>query len=643
MAMKARAGVVLGVLAPLVVCLTIAAQGQKPLVFRTATNIVQTDVTVLGPDGRPWRGLTAQDFELFEDGEPLPILGFAEVDLPDASDAPPWMRETSPDVRSALDGRVFLFLLDDGQVPYLMGLGRAFIRPEKRLEGVRRIVDQFLNRMGPDDVSAVICVYSQRCDQDFTADRTRVRAAVEEFRPVSVPPDSKYGDPKKASAGMAASIAKYLQGHTGRRRSIIYITPLMPIRPAVWPPSGWAGNVRDLSILAAFEHALRAGVTVFAVNPNSLVSLADAPPDDPDAAESDRGIQFSAPPRSLALETGGFNISRPDQFAEGVTQIIRETGSYYLLGYEPPPRKNTGYNMIGGLRSLEIKVRRPGAVVKARRGYITAPEAKPPKNPPAASTAALSGVLPRTDLALRVHAAPFAVPGKGEALVAVTVGVTQPPVATRTLDRLDVQVRAFTANGDERARSRYQADAWLSRTQDDAASVDIVTELRLKPGTYALRVGSTSERLGTSGSVYADVVVPDFASAPLSLSGILVFSAPQLDHVLPEPLSALLPAIPTTRRDLTGRVLVRAYGRVYQGLRAPLESVEITTTILDGGNAIVLERTESIAPAGFATDRAADLRIDVPVAEFAAGLYRLRVVARAGQNTVTRDVVFRVR
>jgi hypothetical protein len=354
-------------------------------------------------------------------------------------------------------------------------------------------------------------------------------------------------------------------------------------------------------------------------------------------------IQFSAPPRSLALETGGFNISRPDQFAEGVTQIIRETGSYYLLGYEPPPRKNTGYNMIGGLRSLEIKVRRPGAVVKARRGYITAPEAKPPKNPPAASTAALSGVLPRTDLALRVHAAPFAVPGKGEALVAVTVGVTQPPVATRTLDRLDVQVRAFTANGDERARSRYQADAWLSRTQDDAASVDIVTELRLKPGTYALRVGSTSERLGTSGSVYADVVVPDFASAPLSLSGILVFSAPQLDHVLPEPLSALLPAIPTTRRDFTGRVLVRAYGRVYQGLRAPLESVEITTTILDGGNAIVLERTESIAPAGFATDRAADLRIDVPVAEFAAGLYRLRVVARAGQNTVTRDVVFRVR
>ena len=619
----------------------VAAQQQTP-VFRGGVNLVQTDVTVLGPDGRPWRGLAVQDFELFEDGEPVPILGFAEVDLPDAGDAPPWMRDTSPDVRSALDGRVFLFLLDDGQVPYLMELGRGYIRPETRVEGLKRIVDQFLNRMGPDDVAAVICVYNQRCDQDFTSDRTRVRAAVDKFNPITVPPGG-YGDPVKASAGMAASIAKYMQGHAGRRRSIIYITPLMPIRPAVWPPSGLKGNVRDLSILAAFETALRAGVTVFAVNPNSLVSLADAPTDDPDAAESDRVSRFSSPPRSLALETGGFNINRPDQFAEGVAQIIRETGSYYLLGYEPPPKKDTGYNMIGGLRSLEIRVKRPGAVVKARRGYITTPEKKLPTNPAAASTEALAGVLPTTDLPLRITAAPFAVPGQKESVVAVTLGVVEPAVESRSLDQLDVQIRAFDQHGKQQAMARHQVTTWISRTREGDAVVDVIAELRLKPGTYALRAAATSARLGTSGSVYTDVVVPDFSSAPLALSGVLLMTMPKQDAVVPVPLSAAVPITPTTNRDVSRSALVRAYLRVYQGGKAAPGGVVLTTMILDDRNRVVVDRSETLDADRFGAARTTDVRVDLPVADLQSGWHLLRIKATHTAHTASRDVQFRVR
>lgn len=100
------------------------AQGQKPPTFRATTDIVQTDVTVLGPDGRPMRGLTIDDFALFEDGEPVDLLGFAEVSIPDAGEGPVWMRDSSPDVRTALGGRVFVFLLDDAQVRCWIALNR---------------------------------------------------------------------------------------------------------------------------------------------------------------------------------------------------------------------------------------------------------------------------------------------------------------------------------------------------------------------------------------------------------------------------------------------------------------------------------------------------------------------------------------
>src|SRR5262245_2272210 len=116
----------------------ISAQQQAP-VFRSGIKLVQTDVTVLGPAGRPIRGLAMADFSLFEDGEPVVIRGFAEVNIPNAGDGPAWLRDSSPDVRSALGGRVFVFLLDDVQVPYLMTLGRGFVHPNERIAAVKRI------------------------------------------------------------------------------------------------------------------------------------------------------------------------------------------------------------------------------------------------------------------------------------------------------------------------------------------------------------------------------------------------------------------------------------------------------------------------------------------------------------------------
>jgi len=615
------------------------AQGQKPPVFRAGINLIQTDVTVLGPDGRPVHGLAIDDFSLFEDGEPVEILGFAEVNIPDAVDAPPWMRDTSPDVRSALSGRVFVFLLDDAQVPYSMTPGN-FIHPNERITAVKRIAEQFINRMGPDDVAAVICVYDNRCDLDFTSDRNRIRSAVARFSPKG----AMFG--YKASAGMANSIAKYLQGQSGRRRTIVYITPHEPTRPASWSPTSLdGGGPAEMMALETFKQALRAGITVYSLNPNSLLSLKDAPPDDPDAPDSTGATRFNIWPGTLSAETGGFNISRPSQFVDGVTQIFRETGSYYLLGYEQPKKKDTGYNMIGGLREIEVRVNRPDLTIKSHRGYVEMPAPKTPKNPPAESSSALAGVLPKTDLPLRIAAAPFAMPGKSEALVAVTLGITQPASTTQVFDYIDVQVRAFTQGGKDRAAIRHRVDGRIAPGRSGNSVTEVVSELRLKPGVYEIRASAYSERMGESGSVYGDIEVPDFAKAPVSLSGVLLMSFPKPESVMPAPLSLTLPIVPTTEREFARSALVRGSVRVYQavGGKQPPAAVAVRTTILDSKGAAVVDRTETIDAGRFGAERSTDVRVDVPVASLAAGQYRLRIEAAVGEHSAHRDIVFAVK
>jgi VWFA-related protein len=618
----------------------VGAQGQKPPVFRGGINIVQTDVTVLDAQGRPMRGLTMDEFSIYEDGEPLEIRGFAEVNIPDASDGPRWMREGGADVRTALDGRVFVFLLDDAQVPYLMELGAGFIHPNERIAAVKRITEQFINRMGPDDAAAVICVYDNRCDQDFTSDRTRLRAAIAKFSPKGA--FKAY----KVSAGMSESIARMLEGQASRRRTLIYVSPHLPTRPAVFPPPNNVWDTTTLQVLATFKAAMSSGITVYGVNPNTLLPLAQAPPDEPDASVGDTSSapgRFSAPPRSLSAETGGFTITRPDQFVLGVEQIFRETGSYYLLGYEPPPKKDTGYNMIAGFRSLEIRVSRPGAVVKAHRGYVEAESPKTPKDPPAESTKALMGVLPKADLPVRVTAASFAVPGQSEALVAVTLGVGEPAVTSRTRDYIDVQIRAFTPQGAQRAMVRHRVDALLSPNRAGDSLTEVVSQLRLKPGAYELRVSAYSERMGTAGSVYVDLDVPDFAKAPLSLSGALLMSVPKPEAVLPEPLPPLLPVAPTSQRDFARNAIVRAHVRAYQGGKLPVAPVTMRTTILDDRSAAVVDRMETLEVERFGVSRSADVRIDVPVGQLEPGWHLLRIEATTFAATERRDVRFRVR
>ena len=643
-------------------------QQPQPPTFRTLTDIVRLDVTVLGPDGKPVHGLTRDDFTVLEDGKPRELLGFAEVNIPDASGTPPWLKDVKPDVRSALDGRVLVFILDDAQT--------ALLDTSVWIQTVKRVTSEVIDRMGPQDIAAVICTYDNRCDQDFTNDHERLKAAIARFTP------KEAYIALRVSAGVTQSLAKYLETEPGRRRSIIYVTPQMPIRPSCWSPSsinpmidcpgtattgvggppilggagrfgGWGGvdpnganNVQG--ILHTFQESMRAGITVYGLDLRGLRALGtDTPMDDlmgngslPSGVD---GLRFTAPERSLAAETGGFVISNPADVATGAQQIITETGSYYLLGFEPPPKAKTGYNMLSGIREIEVLVNRPGLTVKTHRGYIAPEPPKPESHPAPPATAALRGILPKIDLPLTVTAAPFAIAGASDALVAIGIGVREPASSAQRLEKLEVQARAFTQGGDQRAGIIHKVDLVVPPSSRRDSTFDVVVQLTLKPGVYALRCSVDSSALGVAGSVYADIEIPDFAKAPLSLSGVVL-------QVAPPPMTVFgaadilpgLPVAPTTLRSFSSAHRVNAFLRVYQGGATKAGPVELTLHVLDATGAVVYEQASTLAPTLFAKSRSADLTLDLPVRRLAPGAHLLRIEASAGGATVRRDVTFRI-
>jgi len=265
----------------------------------------------------------------------------------------------------------------------------------------------------------------------------------------------------------------------------------------------------------------------------------------------------------------------------------------------------------------------------------------------AGTTRAQQPQQPKTDLSLRVAVAPFAVldakSGKLTSTVAIVLGVREPAPAERMTERLDVQVRAFTHRGEARGMTTQQAIVTLPAANDDEVTFEVLSELRLKPGLYELRLAATSERLGKAGSVSADVEVPDFTRAPVALSGVLLESTPGLIVAARDALASIAPVVPTTLRDFTLTHRAIAFLTVYQGGKSAISPVKMKARVLDAMNHAVAEDTSMLVASQFGSPRAADYQYQLPLTHLAPGQYLLRLEATLGTAIARREIRFTFR
>lgn len=121
---------------------------------------------------------------------------------------------------------------------------------------------------------------------------------------------------------------------------------------------------------------------------------------------------------SLAVDTGGFVVRNQNYFDQAVAQIVADASTYYVLAYRPEKAPDGKY------RSISVKVKRPGVLIRARRGYVAA--ARPAPVP----TMTAAAPVPAAAAAPAMPASPEPAPVEPEPTAASAPVPTPEPVVT---------------------------------------------------------------------------------------------------------------------------------------------------------------------------------------------------------------------
>jgi VWFA-related protein len=652
--------------------------GQAPPTFRVAIDFVEVDVHVTDGQGNYVRDLKKEDFQILEDGKPQMISTFERIDIPVERGQQPLFtsRPIEPDVQSnerPFAGRVYVMVLDTAHtLPQNTNL-------------MRLAAKKFINeKLGANDLMAVVHARGVAGGpdegQEFTNNKRLLTAAVDKFRgaaPRSATlnkvddvinnasqrsvmrtqglgsPDAVDIDAREREYNARAvieeltAVADWFSVVRGRKKSILYFSEGISydINDVFQNQGNNAAAMIQLRMQDLVRAASKSNATIYSIDPRGMLALSDASielqgidPADPASANLDeRALNTESrlareSLQSFAELTGGFAVVNTNRMANAFDRILDENSSYYMLAYYPPnPKRDGKYH------NLNVRVNRPGLMVRFRKGYANA-TGKPPASPtstlPPELFDALQSPIPLSGLGMKVFAAPF----KGSApnaSVLIGVELRGTSLTMSANGKVDVAYWAVDSHGKVKASNRDTMTLNLrpeTKEKVQKEGIRLLTRLDMPAGRYQLRVASHDEG-GAAGSVLYDLDVPDFSKERLTISGLIITSpsASQMPTVKPDnELRMLLPGPPAGVRSFAQNEQIALFTDVYDNDVTPVHKVDITTTLTSDAGRVVYKNEEERSTSDLEGKKGGfGIGTTLSLSDYEPGLYVLKVEARS--------------
>ncbi len=542
-------------------------------VVRIRTNLVQVDAVVVDKAGNQVRDLTADDFEIFEDGKKQVITNFSYISniSPAAMTPVAPVKKRLPSVPAAIrpedTRRIIALVVDD------LGISNESVGPVKKQ--LRSFID---TQMQPNDLVAIVRTGGEMgALQQFTTDKRLLHRAVDRLRrhqcsrkgwsvvlPTGTLPSTEISLCARGTEGLSARALSFVVQGLGElpgRKAMVVFSDSMPLTylsltDTNEPRGGGDGVGREppaatndpspgLSLESALmriaERAIRASVVIYAIDTTGIqpggISAADT---FPSAGGPGAGVTPAqlVTARShelhdsrgggdlMARETGGFQVRNSNDFQ--LPRVMKDQEGYYLIGYRPTEETfNRRYHHI------KARVKRPGIAVRTREGFfgVTDVEAKSTRTNRERINLALLSPFAAADIELELTALFANTPANGNELHSLLyfqagdLTFTEEPDGWRQAV-FDLSGVIFGDNGtvahqiSETRTLRLRREAY-----EDVLRRGLVYRLILpvpKPGSYQFRVAlrdSGTSRLGSAGQF---VEVPNLKNNKLALSGITV-------------------------------------------------------------------------------------------------------------------------
>jgi VWFA-related protein len=550
------------------VCIFVSAVAQtKPAaqraddkddVVKITTNLVQIDAVVT-KDRRPVTNLTAEDFEIYQDGKRQTITSFAYISniaaspsaAPDKG-APEKVDSNIPPagpIKRDVARRTIAIVVDD------MGMSVP------SLNDARRQLKYFIaEQIQPNDLVAIIRTGGEMgALQQFTNDKRMLNRAVDLLRwnpcsrlgltTLSRVEDLRgggcYGYTPQATLKKLRFILNAM-GELPGRKSMILMSDDIPERVVGDAASSSSavtvgGGITDASyggwLQRITEEAIRSSVVIYSVDTQGLQytgitagdAVAGSIPERKPALVTLLDTRFrilqarKEGALKIARQTGGFQVSNSNGFQ--LDRILEDQSGYYLIGYRPSEETfNRKFHHI------TAKVKGSGMTVRTRTGFFGVTEEDARSRPSVETQTNLALISPFGAQALELELSSFFTRAPEGSVVRSFVylnpqNLTFTTVNDRQQTSLEIHGAIFGENGTVEAQVKRGAVLNLRQNEYEQALRDGLN-LRLdipakEPGSYQVRVAVRDEKSAKIGSAGEFVTVPDLKKH-LATSGVVL-------------------------------------------------------------------------------------------------------------------------
>ena len=632
--------------------------------FKAGVNFVRVDVIVTDKQGNPVLDLEPEEFSISEDGRQQKIEQFEviKIDPLEQIDGP-----TNGAIRTTLDEereaarpevRLFVILLDDYHVR--RGNDMAVRKP---------LIDFIENQLAPADMVAIMYPMTPVNDITFTRNRTSLVSAISNFEgrkfdyrarnyfeeqyeyyPASTV--ERIRNQVTLSALEAAAVR--MGGLREGRKSIIFVSeglteslpPQLNDPVAAMPGLGnpnagnpnatvddrtaWAQKL-DLAqeMSRAFQRVNTFNTSIYAVDPRGLAVFEYG-------INQGVGLQQDAASLRSSLDslhilsnnTDGRAIVNRNDLAVGMKQIMRDSSSYYLIGYTSSPAPTDGR-----FHEIKVNVARKGVQVRARKGYWAATKedvarmnAPPKPEAPAAVRKALGALA----------APPGGVPanvwigtargenGRTRVTFAWEPGLQEGSGRSVT-PAASVQLTAVASDGRPLFRGAVPASPDAAASQ---AGGHVTFEAA--PGQLQFRISAEDARGEVVDASTREVTVPDYSQVTVSLGTPRLYRARTARDV--QAIRAAANATPAVAREFSRaeRLLIQIDAYAPGGV-----TPEVTARLLNRAGTKMSDFTVQRTAGG-------SFETELPLSALAAGEYLIEFTAKTEAGTAQDTIAFRI-
>jgi VWFA-related protein len=521
--------------------------------IRVTSDLVLTNVVVRDKQGNLVRGLTQDAFSVFEDGKQQRIssFDFENVDaLAMAGSAGPTVSGMAAPMK--IIGSSVSVNKEDLKNHRLIVLFFDFSAMEpddidRAVSAAQKYVDK---QMAPADlVAAISLASSMRVDQDFTNDKTRLKAVLSGYTS-GEGQGFQAGDTGTAEgtsdtgSSFVADDSEYNQFNTDRKLQAIQsvakaLSKIDQKKSIIYFSNGVSrsGIENQVQLRAATNAAVQANVALYTLDVRGLQAFAGGGEAQNASlrgrsAYSGQSVldQFSSNADSqetlttLAGDTGGKAFLDSNDLSGVFTAVQRDTSAYYVIGY-----RSTNPEMNGKFRHVKVVLNRSDLKLEYRKGYFGPKDYVhfDKEDREQQMLDEIASELPEVDVSVYMAAAYFRIDEAHYYIpVSIVIPGSQIPFVTeKDKDRATIDIIGVVQDelkhpiGNARETVKLAVD---ESRQVRHKNVQYNTGFVLPPGKFHIKFVVRENQTGKLGSFETDVTVPDLRKAPLKMSSIVL-------------------------------------------------------------------------------------------------------------------------